>query len=200
MRNMSGSYRAMVLDKSTLDKLLLNLRELPRRVGQKHLRIALNAWGGAVRAHARRFVRKETGLLDKSLSVKVVIPNTSYNVAHHGRPPYVLVGPGRRKGRFINPDTLRNIGAANRFANTLRKQLNAAGTANPLRRETLAVKATRRAYPKAVYRNPSRYAHLVEKRYPFIRKAQEYGQRDGMAALFNRLREGIQQEARALQK
>lgn len=200
MRNYSGSYRAMLLDKGTLNQLLANLRALPRKVGQKHLRIALNAWGGVVRTKARQFVRKQSGLLDKSLSVKVVIPNASYNTAHHGKPPYVLVGPGRRKGRFVNPETLRNVGAANRFANTLRKQLNEAKAANPLRRETLAVKATQRAYPKAVYRNPSRYAHLVERRYPYISKAQDYGKRDGMAALFNRLREGIQKEARALAK
>lgn len=212
MRNMSGSYRAMVVDQRTYAQLMANLARLPRRMGIKHFRIGLNAWGGVVKTEAKALVRKESKTLEKSLTVKVVIPDASYNVAHHGKPAYVLVGPGRRSGRFLRETQARKLkgyAAAQKALVAERKRLAAGKIGAPLERERSAVKTVKAQFPKAIYRNPSRYAHLVEKghggprparAYPFIQPAQRKGATEGMNALFNKLRDGLAQEATALPK
>lgn len=163
----------LAIDTASYRQLMSNLAELPRRVGLRVFRVALNAWGGTVRNFAKVKARRETGLLQKSLKVKVAIPDASYNVKHHGKPAYVIVGPARgveglvQNGRTVTRAKLEKTGwRGNRVTK----------------------------------RRPSRYAHLVERRYPFIGPAQEHGKTAGMAVFADKLGQGIDKEAAALPK
>ncbi len=175
------------IDMGSYRQLMHNLSELPRRVGLKVFRIALNAWGGVVRDVAKSMARKETGLLKKSLIVKAKIPDASYNVKHHGKPAYVIVGPSRH---VVGPVVIGAGGRANLL--TIRK-------------------ATKFVLGggKVLTRRPSRYAHLIErghggpwkaKAYPFIGPAQRVGASAGMNAFFDKMKQGIEREANALPK
>lgn len=172
------------IDSGTYRQLMHNLQIFPRKVMFKHLRIALNAWGGVVRDRMRSLAPKESGLLRQSLSVKVKIPDASYNTAHHGKPGYVVVGPKRGLVRAVTR-TKKGF-----------RQKSAKGIA--------------KAHEKGLsvqIRRPSRYAHLLERgtsrgvrAVPFVRRSQNYGATTGMDKLFNKLRDGIKQETAALSK
>jgi hypothetical protein len=110
---------------------LAALSELPRRVGFRHLRIALNAGGGILKQSAMSHAPSKTGLLRKSIGVKVKIPDASFNVKHHGKAAYIVIGP--RRG-FVRA-SINNAGAA--------KWLSVLGGG------------------RVNTRNPARYAHLV---------------------------------------
>lgn len=179
---------------------------LPRRVQIKTLRIALNAWGGIVRDKQRSLARRDTGLLSKTLGVKVTIPDASRNTAHHGKPAYVVVGPKRKSGRFMRKNAkglLIGFGKANKELKTSRKFFRAQG-ASGRATELAAVRTTRQVFGSAVYRNPTRYAHLLEKghrnarAYPFVEPSQRTGNTTGFAKFKQKLREGIETEARRL--
>lgn len=202
----------VAIDPRSLSHFTVAMQSLPRRVGLRHLRIALNAWGGVVKGVAQSLAREETGLLRKSIGVKVIIPDASWNVAHHGKPSRVIVGPKRKSGRFMRVKKsggLAGFGKAQRALVAERKRL-ATGGVRPLARERAAVRSVAQAFAGARYRNPSRYAHLVEKghkrgkgrssarAYPFIAPAQRAGNTRGLSALARKLREGIEQEARKL--
>lgn len=199
----------VIIDRDDLRHLEMVMRTLPRRVGIKTLRIALNAWGGVVKDKAKSLARRETGLLSKSIGVKVTIPDASRNVKHHGKPAYVVVGPKRKSGRFMrrtSTGSLKGFGKAQKELKAQRNFFKTAG-ANPLARERLAVRMTKKQFGAAQYRNPTRYAHLVEKghggprpakAYPFIGPAQDYGNTVGWAKFKSKLREGIETEARRL--
>ena len=163
----------IVFDQASAKKLAHNLTELPRRVEIKHLRIGLNAWGGVVRDEARRRVREATRLLDKSLSVKVTIPDASRNAAHHGKPARVMVGPGRR---FVQ--AVRN------------------GKRLTDRKATKAVLSGQ----KVRTQKATRYAHLVEAKTPFIAPAQEAGATAGFQKMATKIEQGLAAEAAALPK
>ncbi len=163
----------LAIDTASYQRLMSNLALLPRRVGLRVFRIALNAWGGTVRNFAKSKARRETGLLQKSLKVKVKIPDASYNTAHHGKPAYVIVGPARD---VVGP-------VANGKLLSIRK-------------------ATKRVLSggRVKTRRPSRYAHLVERIDPFIGPAQEHGRTAGMAVFEAKLSAGITAQAVALPK
>lgn len=163
------------LDPKDYRHLLYVLRELPRRVGIKVLRIALNAWGGVVRDRARQTVLRATKSLYRALSVKVKIPDASYNVEHHGKPAYVIVGAKRQA---VGPVIVRK---------GKRKSIG-------LKRATKIVLGG----GKVRANRPSRYAHLVERKRAFIGPAQRTGEQAGMEKLKDKLRTGIESEARAL--
>ena len=193
---------------------LFAFRELPRRVHFKHLRIALNAGGGIIRDRAATFARRDTGLLAKSLGVKVKIPDASFNVAHHGKPAYAVIGPKRKSGRFMRLNSkglLKGFGSAQKGLVAERKRLNEkVKTLNPLKRERAAVKNVGLMFPDAVYRNPSRYAHLVEKghrkgqgrsaakAYPFLAPAVAATKGQVIAKVQEKLSIGLNQEAHVL--
>jgi hypothetical protein len=114
------------------------LSELPRRVGFKHLRIALNAGGGILKQSAMSHAPSKTGLLRKSIGVKVKIPDASFNVKHHGKAAYIVIGP--RRG-FVRA-SINNAGAAKLLSDRKAlKRVLGGGRVNT--------------------RNPARYAHLV---------------------------------------
>lgn len=114
--------------------------EIPLTVQNKGMRIALNAAGGVIRDAAVANAPKESGLLKRSLKVKVKVPNASYNRAHHGRPAYAIVGPARR---IVQAVVVTKKGARTK---------SAAGIA----------KAASKGLGVHI-RRPSRYAHLVER-------------------------------------
>lgn len=118
--------------KETLDVL----ERLPRHVQYKPLRIALNAAGGVIKRSARAYVRHETGLLDKSLIVKVKIPQSNYRAKGHGGIAYALIGPNRKSQGIVQ-----------------------GGKKTTLKR--LEKKGFRGL--RVIRRRPSRYAHLLEK-------------------------------------
>lgn len=165
------------IDTASARQLVGNLNKLPRRVATKHLRIGLSAAGGVAKGVASSRAAKETGLLGKSMAVKVTIPDASFNKAHHGRPARVMVGPSRtvvraaihgRKGTKLLSDR----------------------------------KAAKRVLSggKVQVRKPSRYAHLAEKKSPAIAHAQVALEGLGMAKLKQKLEQGLAAEAAALAK
>jgi hypothetical protein len=178
--------------------------ELPRRVRFKHLRIALSAGGGVVRdAYAAR-AHRVTGLLAKSIGVKVTIPDASFNSKHHGKPATAIVGVKRRAGRLMRlnkQNALKGFGAAQKALAAERKRLNKEGKLSPLRRESAAVKAVLKANPTAVYRNPSRYAHLAgpgRRGAEVLASAVRSSKAQALAKIEGKLRIGIETESRAL--
>lgn len=166
---------AIAFDRSSVEHLMHNLAELPRRVQGKHERIGLNAWGGVVKNVAVAKVREDTKLLKRSLIVKVTVPKMSWNAAHHHLPSRAQVGPSRKAIGFV-ASVRGNVKKV-----TARK----------------AAKLTQQGV-KVRTRKPSRYAHLVEKLDPFIGPAQQAGATAGMAKLALKIRDGIAQEATAL--
>lgn len=172
------------LDPQTYGLIQSALLLLPRKVYFRTLRRALNAWGGVVRDKARSLARRQTGLLAKSLKVKAVIPDASFNVAHHGKPPYVMVGPSRDVVGPVSAGRLLSIRKAT-------KRVLSGGHVQT--------------------RRPSRYAHLIERghknarggmtqAYPFIGPAAAAGETAGMEKVRQKIQEGIYAEAAALPK
>lgn len=152
-------------------------RELPRRIGLKHLRIGLNAAGGVIRDRAVSLAPKETGLLKKSLGVKVKIPAASYNAGHHDKPAYAVIGPKRN---FVRLVTIGRTGARTTGAKRALKLLG----------KGQAVRA----------RRPARYAHLAEKHQSFINAAWRQAGEQAVSRISEKLSAGFIQEAAALPK
>lgn len=145
----------LVLKVFGVPETMASFRDLPLRLRTRHMRIALNAAGGVLRDAAVANIPKQSGLLRKSMKVKVKIPDESFNVAHHGRPAYALVGASRnvagigtyrksgQKGR-VKSVKLDRVGERDVF----RPGPNAAHSGIPVATNLL---------------RPSRYAHLVER-------------------------------------
>lgn len=156
---------------------LAAFRELPRRVGIKHLRIGLNAAGGLIRDRARALAPKESGLLKRSLAVKVKIPAASYNSAHHSKPAYAIIGPKRNFVRAV------------------------AKTSKGFRTKGAAGIAKAHLSGKTVtLRRPSRYAHLAEKHQSFINAAERQVASAAVSKMAAKLKAGFAQESAALAK
>lgn len=115
--------------------------DLPRTIRAKHMRVALNAGGGVIRDAAVSLAPKETGLLRKSIKVKVSVPEASYNPKHWARPAYAVVGPARRIVSAITSTAKGRLRMVSREG-----AINAAFRGKTVTR-----------------RRASRYAHLVER-------------------------------------
>jgi hypothetical protein len=178
--------------------------ELPRRVGFKHLRIALNAGAGVIRDRYAAMVPRETGLLSKSIGVRVKIPDASYNKDHHGKPAYAVIGPKRKSGRFMRVNSLGNLkgyGEAQRALKAERLRIQKEGKITPLQRERAAVKSVKEKYTDGMYRNPSRYAHLAgpgRKGADVLNAAARQSKDAAAAKMAQKLQTGINAEAAAL--
>src|SRR4029079_3117282 len=129
------------------------LEELPRRLQNRHTRIALNAAGGVLKKSAAANAPRQTGLLGRSLGVKVKVPNASFNPKHNGKPAYVIVGP--RRG-FLAPVA--------RINGKIKKLSIRAATKRVVSRAG-----------KVFARNPSRYSHLVHNPHNVVRGGQVVG-------------------------
>ena len=184
----------LVIHQVTLRQLLTNLTLLPRRVGLRVFRVALNAWGGTVRDKAKSLARRETGLLQKSLKIKVRIPDASYNVKHHGKPAYVMVGPARNViGPIARGKKLSDKKAFKRVMSGGRVQ-----TRRPSRYAHLIERGTK---PHAIkFKSGRTIQHPGTAAHPFIGPAQQHGNTVGIATFVRKMEEGIAREAGALTK
>ncbi len=141
------------------------LSQLEGRVKFKHLRIALNAAMGPVKRQAIANAPRGTGLLAKSIRVKVKIPAASYNPKHHDKPAYGLVGPGRGIFGFNSLSKTGKVGATS--VKTLAAATKATAAGKGLL-QTVREKQRFKGYKdygkvKVYLRRASRYAHFVEK-------------------------------------
>lgn len=93
---------------------------------------------------------------------------------------------------------LRGYGAANRALKANRRQLvNVSG----LQRETAAKRLTQQSFPDAVYRGPSRYAHLAgpgRRGADVINNALRQSQGVALGKFTEKIQQGIATEANAL--
>lgn len=167
----------LVLRVGGVDECLRAFADLPRTIQNRHMRIAMNAGAGVIRDAAVANAPKETGLLKRSLKIKVKVPNASYNAAHHGRPAYAVIGPQRR---VVGVKTYTKSGKARKG---IRKLLLKPG-------QKLAT----------TLRRPSRYAHLVErgtkrgvKATHFLARAVASAGPAAQAKVIAKLREGLNQ-------
>ena len=152
--------------------------DLPVTIQNKHMRIGLNAAAGVIRDAAVANAPKDTGLLQKSLKVKVKIPNASYNRAHHGRPAYAVVGPSRQ---VVGVQTFRKSGSRGKI-------------------KTVRLKPKQRLATNV--RRPSRYAHLVErgtkrgvKATRFLARAVSSHGSAAQAKMIQKLQDGLREFA-----
>ena len=179
------------------------LRNVPRDVQNKHVRIGMNKGGGMIKATAVSFATVETGLLKKSLAVKVKVPDASFNVAHHGRPAYAVVGPGRNKGRMMRMTSggkLRGHGKAQKqFLEEVKIAKGEGARGRDIQRAARNV--TGGKFADATYRNPTRYAHIVERgskrvrARPFLSIAARITGPAAQQAVIQKVQEGLRQEA-----
>lgn len=126
--------------------------EIPRAVGNMNMRVAMNAGAGIIRDEAVANIKSRSGLLAKSMKIRVKVPDASFNTAHHGRPAYAVIGPSRnvagiqtyrKTGRLGKIKALR-VKRKGRIESIVGRSLFGSRVATNLIR-------------------PSRYAHLVEK-------------------------------------
>lgn len=164
----------LTIDVKSLAQFQSAMSQLPRNVGIKHLRIALNAWGGEVKNEAIANVATDTKLLRRSLGVRVVIPDASWNVNHHGRPSRVIVG-ARRK--FVALKSRKRLKSG--IVRTRYKIVRLDATSGRVKRA-------------------SRYHHIAEGQQDYIAPAQRAGNTRGLAKLARKLGEGIRTEAAKL--
>ncbi len=180
--------------------------ELPPRLVNRHLRIALNAGGGILKTRYAAMVPRDSQTLSRSMAVKVTIPNASKNPNHHGKPAYVVVGVKRGAAKFVRRNSkgnLKGYGAANRELVAERKRLAAQGTLSPLQREREAVRFVKASFSDGQIRRPSRYAHLAGKGRDggsVLNQAVGQSKDAVLGKIASKLGEGIDQEARALSK
>lgn len=166
------------------------LTGLDGRLRFKTVRIALNAYGGVVKRAAMAGAPKGSGLLGKSIRVKVKVPDASYNKAHHGKPAYVVIGPGR--GIFGFKTKTGRVGAKTLAAGM--KQIDKRGGSFQTVKERSRFLGGRLGIYK---RRASRYAHFAEKGRKgtggshFLEKAATSTMPTAMAALQNKMASGI---------
>lgn len=153
--------------------------ELPQAVQNRQMRIGLNAAAGVIRDAAKSNAPRETGLLRRSLKIKVRVPNASYNRAHHGRPAYAVIGPARR---VIGLATT----AGGKTRGGIKRAIKAQSGVGTVR-----------------IRRPSRYAHLVEKGTRrgvtpkrFLARAVSNQGEAAKAKMLNKIRDGVMNWAR----
>lgn len=139
----------LVIKVHGIPEALEAFRDLPRTVQNKHMRIAMNAGGGVIRDAMASRTPTDTGLLKRSFRVKVSVPNASYNVAHHGRPAYAVIGPSRNVAGI---QTFRKSGRAGMVKQV---RIKRKGGVDTFTRSGLGVATT--------LHRPSRYWHLVER-------------------------------------
>lgn len=185
-----------------IQQALKNLSQLPRRVAFKHLRVALNAAGGTLKAAAIEAAPRETGTLRQSLVVKVKIPDASWNVEHHGKPAYTVIGPKRNATRAfqkIEGDFLKRHRQAQALLTKTRKSLKDQKlSATALER---AAKSTvKEAFNRVIFRTPSRYAHLAEDHKSFLAVAASSQGPAASARAAQKLAAAFETEAAALPK
>lgn len=155
--------------------------EFPRAIRNKHLRNGLAAGGGIIRDAAVAIVRRESGLLAKSLGVKV--PNIAAS-ERSGKPISAVIGARRR---FVGPAVIIGGKAKLLSVRKATKRVLSGGT--------------------VMVRKPSRYSHLVEKghggprpamAHPFLDPAARSAGNAAGQKVMQKLLQGVQEEAARL--
>jgi HK97 gp10 family phage protein len=180
-------------------QLLHAFRELPRSMRTKHLLMGLNKGGGMLRNSAAQFAAVETGLLKRSLRVKT----PSRSAVSSGKDPYAAVGPARNAGRMMRRTAGGRIKGHGKAQKTFLETIKLASGAGAGMREAkrAARSFTGQKHSEATFRNPSRYAHLVEKgtrrmrARPFLSIAVRITGPSAQQAVIQKAQEGLRQEA-----
>jgi hypothetical protein len=162
-----------------VEQAIANLAQLPRKVALRHLRVALSAAGGKIKDVAKVLAPVETKTLRNALTVKVKIPDASWDVKHHGRPAYVLIGAKRG-------------GTGDRQVSSWKGKI---------RRVT--GKSLERAHAfglRVRVRRPSRYSHLAEKKHRFHANAARIAGPVASQRAADKLAKAFETEAAALPK
>ena len=158
------------------------MRQVPMKMQNFHVRVALNKAGGIVKRDAQPRIVRQTGLLKRSIRVKVKVPSASYNQKHHSRPAYAVIGPGRN---ILGPVA------------RVRKRIRVLSIKKAVAR-VLGGGKVRTRYS-------SRYAHLIEFGHykrgglgrvdarPFLQPAISATRDTAAAAAIAKLREGLKQ-------
>lgn len=114
------------------------MQHLTPAVRIRWMRQAMNAAGGVIKRQVVANAPVRTGLLKKSIRVKVGIPQASRNPKLHDKPGYALVGPGRGLQTIVSKRGKYSLITQKKTA------------------------AARLAGKKFSNISPSRYAHLAE--------------------------------------
>lgn len=128
---------AITVTTTGVKEAIANVRQLPKRFRRKGYRVALNAAGGVYKNEVEKRAPTETGILKKSMRVKVAVP---YN---ESKPAWVKVGPGRGLKQAVD---IASKGKKKGQLVAIQKKIT------KLLPESSRTK----------YRIPTRYAHLVE--------------------------------------
>jgi len=158
-----------------IEQAMANLGALPRKVALKHLRIALSAAGGEVKQQVIALVPRRTKLLAQSQAVKVKIPAASWDVKHHHKPAYVVIGTKRGA-----------VGAGIRAGGKLRK--------------VSIRKATKHVLGGGQVQTirPSRYAHLANIHTKYMDRASHSAGPRAAEKAAEKLAKAFETEAAAL--
>jgi RNase H-fold protein (predicted Holliday junction resolvase) len=191
------------LDKRSLDAVLENLSRVNKGVGKKHLLIGLNAAGGPAKAVAQAEAARESGLLQKSMVVKVT--KDKQTKMYDG----VLIGASRKVKRHVHTRVTRTRVFAKRVTTAEELAAERYLTAAQLKAKLKGtiVKGTKsRGVSEARaaklilqgknvrLRKPSRYAHLAERHKPAIHKASRTLETVGVPKLVAKVAQGIASE------
>lgn len=130
---------SLLINEKSLSRTLATLGEFPRAVQNKVVRIAVNAGGGVIKKSEESLAAPLSVVLSKSVRVKVKVPKASFNVKHHGKPAYAIIGPSRS---IVGLST------------------NKSGKVKELTEKQVAKGAPKGGTIKRG--KPSRYAHLIE--------------------------------------
>lgn len=173
-----------------LDQAMRSMSHLTPKLRNQHMRIAMNAALGVIKKRMVANAPKDTGLLKKSLRVKVKIPAASYDVRHHDLPPWGLVGPGRRVVLYVS-----------KTGKISGKTLSAAVTQIFKKGGSIAGRVER---GKPVMKKATRYAHFAEKGRQgkggsqFMQSAAQQGAAEAAAKFTSKIREGLHKVAAEL--
>ena len=118
---------------SGVDGVLKSIQQLPNNVRRRGMRIALSAAGGEYKTATAARVPRETGLLKRSLGVKVAVPTNPRKTA------WVKVGARRGFRQRVERNKRGKLRAVSKQVQTLLPE-----------------------HAKTIYRNPTRYLHIVE--------------------------------------
>lgn len=173
------------------------LNQFDGRLRFKAFRIAMMACGGVIKRAVIANAPRDSGLLAKSIRVKVKIPDASYNKAHHGKPAYAVIGAGRGIFGFNSLGKTGKIGAtsARTLAAATKATLAGKGLLQYVRERNRF--GSKDAKIHAYLKRASRYAHFAEKGRKgkggsrFLEKASRSSAPLAFAAFQNSLASGI---------
>lgn len=177
------------------------LNQFPGRLRFKYMRIALLAAMGVVKKKAQSLARTMTGLLRRSIGVKVKIPQASYNPKHHDKPAYGLVGVRRRESLLMMAGEKPIRAKVQNLAKG--RQIDIISSKKNFAKVRFALASGQ----KVRRRVASRYAHLLERghggphpapAHPFLAPAAAQSASEAMNKFNTKIAEGCATVAKEL--